>query len=643
MKLVGVYLDGSTMIDISHKIPKIKNNFTYEFWVKPVGKLKIYEESTNGTTGTKSQKYIIGPQYGVKPICAGIGVSVGRNGICVFEHTENYLPATLAYRTKIKDWCHIAVVYYNRIPYLYINGEFKKRGLKSSKETIYASGLFGGHDRYGFFEGNINELRLWDHARTPEQIKYFTNSSMKENEKSLVVHWNSKHFLLNIEGSQAYSIKYPAPPKKDNLLIESKKRIEGKRHKLELNPIDSVSIVIPTFNAMSDYDFVTLLRMLQYQKGFKKKEIIVVDSGSTDGTSEIAEKYGAKVIGISQKEFSHSYARNLGAEHATHPYILFITQDILPPSEHWLSEIYTYLKNNNLAAVSCAETPREDADLYYRISSWLHHCKFLKLKNSDKILCKPKEGNYLELRKSSSITDITCLLDKQIFMKYKYRHSFAEDLDLGVRLIGKGYKLGLMVSTKVIHSHNRSPYYYLKRSFADTISLSEIFKDLPISNITFKPLVKDILYTYNALYSIFPENVQTRKKIRLENFEGYVRNSFENYKCINYPISISLSPCKYIDSALYSLLEELHPLYSISQDQKYDGCLIRSLLKWLKVSSDYMHRMNDVLDEKLLEDYIQSIFKAFASRIGSMLAQCYKRNNIEGNVKQLIKSLKEGV
>lgn len=68
--------------------------------------------------------------------------------------------------------------------------------------------------------------------------------------------------------------------------------------------------------------------------------------------------------------FSHSFARNLGAEEATGDYLLFTVQDALPPSSTWLYELFQVIKDQNVVAVSCAETPREDADLFYRQISW---------------------------------------------------------------------------------------------------------------------------------------------------------------------------------------------------------------------------------------------------------------------------------
>lgn len=116
--------NGKDKIIIQPVFKDIKNNFTYEFWVKPEATHKIRKESIKGVSGISGQRYVIGAGQGDNEEYAGIGVSVGANGVIVFEHTANHLPATLVYETKITDWTHIAIVYSTKTPYLFINGQF---------------------------------------------------------------------------------------------------------------------------------------------------------------------------------------------------------------------------------------------------------------------------------------------------------------------------------------------------------------------------------------------------------------------------------------------------------------------------------------------------------------------------------------
>ena len=72
----------------------------------------------------------------------------------------------------------------------------------------------------------------------------------------------------------------------------------------------TVSVVVPVKDAGAE--LTDLIVRMKEQKGFRAVEIVIVDSGSTDGSAETAEALGATVVRIAPEEFSHSYARNFG-------------------------------------------------------------------------------------------------------------------------------------------------------------------------------------------------------------------------------------------------------------------------------------------------------------------------------------------
>ena len=237
-----------------------------------------------------------------------------------------------------------------------------------------------------------------------------------------------------------------------------------------------VSVVIPTLNAGSE--FVLMLRKLRSQKSIKEIEIVIVDSGSTDDTVQVAVNVGATVIQILPAEFTHSHARNIGADHATGDYILFMVQDAYPIGTYWMYGMLRFLLDHSdqkLVAVSCSEYSRSDSDMMY--DSMINtHYRFLGCLENDRI--GEFGGNdHMALRSRGQLSDVSCLILRKCFQDFRYRGNYAEDLDLGVRLIKSGFKVGMLASVKVIHSHNRPAYYYLKRSFVDVIFLVGLFDD----------------------------------------------------------------------------------------------------------------------------------------------------------------------
>jgi glycosyltransferase involved in cell wall biosynthesis len=236
-----------------------------------------------------------------------------------------------------------------------------------------------------------------------------------------------------------------------------------------------VSVIIPTKNAGAD--FPHLLKKLKGQKGLRGIEIVIVDSGSTDETLAIAEKEAAKVVKIPPEAFNHAYSRNTGAEHAQGDYLLFMVQDALPLTDRWIWELANVLEYNDVAAVSCAEYPRSDCDIFYQWNIWSHY-KTLNL-DKDRILGWDEScDTHIGLRSNSQINSVACLFRKDIFSRYRFRINYAEDLDLGIRLIKDGHKIGFLYSTRVLHSHNRPADYFLKRSYVDTKYLKTVFPDI---------------------------------------------------------------------------------------------------------------------------------------------------------------------
>lgn len=236
----------------------------------------------------------------------------------------------------------------------------------------------------------------------------------------------------------------------------------------------SVSVVIPTYNAGRFCE--PLMKKLREQKRLGSLEIIVVDSGSTDGTPEICERHQAKVIHISQEEFSHSYARNLGARAATGDILLFMTQDASPSCEDWIAKMILPILRGQAAAVSCREECPDDADLYYKASA-RNFYHWMGVSKEDRITGYAPSLTLSEQRTSAAITDISCAIERNIFQKYEYRYNYAEDLDLGLRLIQGGYHLALLHEPTVIHGHNRPADYYFSRAYTDKKTLAMILEE----------------------------------------------------------------------------------------------------------------------------------------------------------------------
>ena len=168
----------------TNKFSGITSPFTIEFWAYPMGVRAVTPESNSGITGTSNQQYAIFPERKTSttpgaPV--GIGVSVGINGVSVFEHGNNLLCSPLVFSTNLLGWTHIAVVYQNFRPYLYINGALVRTGLFGGLITPQPSSNLGesGYG-YGPYQGYLDEVRVWKGAFTEADIQYWMHQYVDE-------------------------------------------------------------------------------------------------------------------------------------------------------------------------------------------------------------------------------------------------------------------------------------------------------------------------------------------------------------------------------------------------------------------------------------------------------------------------------
>lgn len=164
-----------------------------EFWANPTNTLTIRTQSNTigNITGTSAQRYAIFPTHGGNPCAssaasAGVGVSVGTNGIQVFEHNCSHMPAILVYNATLPaGWNHIAVVVTSKQPRLYLNGNLVATGLTSNLTNIYPGGNIGG-DGYGWYQGDLDEVRIWNTSRSQTEIRDKMCVRLNGNESGLV-------------------------------------------------------------------------------------------------------------------------------------------------------------------------------------------------------------------------------------------------------------------------------------------------------------------------------------------------------------------------------------------------------------------------------------------------------------------------
>ena len=190
-RIVSVQRDGETILDARivptrdvestpGGVSTAQNNFTLAVWAKPTADTTLLPEANAGASGLSVPRNdVLFPPHGNTfgtANHAGSGLAVGRNGVCVFEHGAAYFAPVLVHALPLADWTHIAVVYRDAQPSLYVNGKLVHEGLKSMY-TVHPGTAAGGGGRP--FVGEMGAVETIPRAVQAEEIPALMQSMVR--------------------------------------------------------------------------------------------------------------------------------------------------------------------------------------------------------------------------------------------------------------------------------------------------------------------------------------------------------------------------------------------------------------------------------------------------------------------------------
>jgi cellulose synthase/poly-beta-1,6-N-acetylglucosamine synthase-like glycosyltransferase len=198
----------------------------------------------------------------------------------------------------------------------------------------------------------------------------------------------------------------------------------------------SVSIIMPAFNEANVIN-ESLQSLLQLN--YKNYEIIVVDDGSTDSTTEIVRHFLETYSGetavriISQSNAGKANALNTGLIHANSEFVLCVDADTKLNPECLLHGIH-HFKNHNLGAVAGNVVVGNE-------KNWLTRFQQLEYLTSQNFM---RRGLALFNIVTIVPGPIGLFRKSAILEVHGYREDadlFAEDADLSIRLLQLGWEI----------------------------------------------------------------------------------------------------------------------------------------------------------------------------------------------------------
>ena len=235
-----------------------------------------------------------------------------------------------------------------------------------------------------------------------------------------------------------------------------------------------VSLIIPTQNGGEM--FRLCLQAIRAQDYPAEVQLLVVDSGSNDGTDLLAESFGAQVVRIQKSDFHHSRTRQMALQHARHDFVVYFVQDAVPENATWMQHMVGALLRNP-SAVACygRQEPHSDADLYARFESLLHN---RYLGDKPRLQSPPPPGiieDYAAALYRCRFDNVCAIYRRAALNDCPFPDvPFGEDMAWAKSALDRGWSVAFEPAVRVRHSHNRPPEYRRRRSFVDTVCCARI-------------------------------------------------------------------------------------------------------------------------------------------------------------------------
>lgn len=218
-------------------------------------------------------------------------------------------------------------------------------------------------------------------------------------------------------------------------------------------------------------------------------EIIIIDSGSNDGSVSIANSFGAEVVMIDPTSFNHGLTRNLGVEYAKGDLIYFTVQDAELASVDHLEKMISHFQDEDVqGVVGIQGYPHRS---YANPALWF--------KQFDEPLTETRHfpNNAFEMLTAneqfelSNWDNVNAMYRKSALIKIPFvQTNFSEDWVWANQSLKAGMKLLRDPSILVWHYHHMTFDYTLRSKFIVNYYFNIFFNHVPQFPLSLMPLFR---------------------------------------------------------------------------------------------------------------------------------------------------------
>ena len=193
-------------------------------------------------------------------------------------------------------------------------------------------------------------------------------------------------------------------------------------------------------------------------------QVLVIDSGSTDRSLDIAREAGVELLEIPPEQFGHGRTRNLGAERTDGDVVSFLTQDATPV-EGWRSAVLDALAlDDRVGAVYGPHLARpETSPMIARELS-----EFFAGFSHDGGPALQAPGG------TSFLSNVNASYRRACWAQVRFRDvRYSEDQAFGQDMLAAGWLKVFHPGAAVLHAHDYGPVEFMRRYFDEYRGLWE--------------------------------------------------------------------------------------------------------------------------------------------------------------------------
>ena len=225
------------------------------------------------------------------------------------------------------------------------------------------------------------------------------------------------------------------------------------------------SIVIRTYNEAKRLPEL-LSGIAKLKLGSMSAEVILVDSGSTDETIAIGQKFGCRIVSIRKEEFTFGRSLNLGCEAANADLLVFISGHCVPVDGDWLANLVAPIANQKAEYTYGRQVGNG-------VTKFSEHQLFRKFYPQTSLV--PTEGFFCN--------NANAAISRKLWSAYRFDEDLTglEDMELAKRLVKDGHRIGYVAEAAIYHLHDESWGSVRLRYEREAIALQQIMPEVHIS------------------------------------------------------------------------------------------------------------------------------------------------------------------